>query len=76
MEPNLPPPICSCGAQIGGGGSCHCPTCHDSFSNVRAFDAHRQHGVCVSPRVVGLVQLTQAGWTRWKINTEKEEVGT
>lgn len=44
-----------CGAHWPRGGSCHCGAldgCHDTFADVRLFDAHRDHGHCLDPAEV------------------------
>jgi hypothetical protein len=42
-------PNCKCGAAWWGVVMCHCAACHLTFTNIRAFDAHRHDGGCLSP---------------------------
>lgn len=47
-------PRCECGATWGGLNTCHCASCHLTFTGVTAFDLHRRTGRCQDPRVAGL----------------------
>lgn len=70
---------CACGAWWAGLKTCHCPTCHTTFTTVSAFDKHRtgshadsdRH--CLDPTTVGLVDAGRAypclGWPIYP-NTE------
>lgn len=64
--PGRVPVVCpTCGARIGSERGCHCPTCHQNFGDIDAFDTHRRNGHCLTPARVGLVELDRGGWIRW-----------
>lgn len=47
-----PPGTASCGKcprQWAGLRECHCTVCHQQFSTVDGFDAHRINGKCIDP---------------------------
>ena len=71
----------ACGARWIRPGACHCAGCHETFTGISAFDAHRRDGKCHDPatltnskgRPVGLVRRQDAsgclmwGWPgAWK----------
>jgi hypothetical protein len=43
---------CSCRRLWTGLAQAHCPTCHEHFSSVAAFDRHRPRGICQHPSTV------------------------
>lgn len=51
---------CACGAQWGGSRTCHCSSCHLTFTSLSGFDQHRP-GACLPPEQVGLVVLRTSG---------------
>ena len=60
------PVVCpTCGSRIGSERGCHCPSCHQNFGDIDAFDIHRRGGRCLTPARVGLVELDRGGWVRW-----------
>lgn len=68
---NLPAPIGKDGRPYGTkcavdcpavkGLEAHCTVCHNTFSGVTYFDAHRSDGYCHNPASLGL-QLQDALW--------------
>jgi hypothetical protein len=56
---------CRCGAFWTGFTTCHCSGCHHTFTNERAFAAHRIRGRCQDPEARGLVKITRAHWVGW-----------
>lgn len=40
---------CGCGALWGGFDTCHCPSCHLTFTSVGPYDFHRYQGHCRTP---------------------------
>lgn len=46
-----------CGHRWTGADKAHCPECHWSFADVRAFDAHRFDGGCCDPASLGLLRV-------------------
>ena len=47
---------CRCGRAWTASRLAHCSICHESFSVVSAFDAHRRRGKCLDPADVGLLE--------------------
>lgn len=69
--PNEPPPYgCGCGARWGGLKTCHCTGCHQTFTAITAFDAHRtgshpdETRHCLQPGSVGLIDAGR-GYPCW-----------
>lgn len=63
----LPPHSCrGCTKRWWGLAMAHCPTCHETFSTVGNFDAHRKDGKCHNPaRVKPAQRLDDRGvWVR------------
>jgi hypothetical protein len=63
---------CECGSSLPRPPRfCHCEGCHESFTGVKAFDAHRRgrHGVdrhCATPAqmlILGLRKNAQGQWS-------------
>lgn len=54
-----------CGARWSGSNTCHCGTCHGTFSGVEAFDHHRKSGTCRDPRDVGLTLVAGRAYECW-----------
>lgn len=54
---------------------CHCSACHETFSGITTFDAHRQanahRGKCKNPAKMGL-ELSEKG--QWYVPQEEEVV--
>lgn len=77
---------CHCGAQWGGARTAHCGSCHETFTGIAMFDAHRrmvgEHNECRSPADVGLVDAGRpyscwgSGETddRWSVGVAEGEV--
>ncbi|MBG6137487.1 FDXHR family putative zinc-binding protein [Longispora fulva] len=60
-----------CGKGWGGLRTCHCWECCVTFSDVRAFDAHRKgarSGKCRTPESVGLVPNQFGYWNSSDLN--------
>lgn len=58
----------ACGQEWSGTRACHCGGCHETFSGVHLFDAHRsltgEHGSCRDPRTLGGgVELRDGVWS-------------
>lgn len=61
-----------CGGWWGGAKTCHCSSCHETFTTASAFDKHRAGSFtannrhCVDPAQVGLIDAGRAypcwGW--------------
>lgn len=67
---------CSCGARWSGGITCHCGSCHLTFSGVEAFHRHRRGGLCHDPRDVGLTLVAGRAYECWghAPNADPEDV--
>jgi hypothetical protein len=48
---------CHVDCRVPTGNQAHCSVCHQSFSGVGFFDAHRRNGTCLDPRDLDLVQM-------------------
>lgn len=59
------PHSCRQGHRWAGSRTCHCPTCHRSFSGVTHFDRHRRNGQCLDPHSVGLTLLAGRNFDCW-----------
>lgn len=44
-----------CGRWWTGNERSHCSGCHETYSSLSAFDAHRKGGQCHAPAAVGLI---------------------
>lgn len=55
---------CSCGAVWGGHSTCHCPTCHRTFSSISGFDRHRVQGTCLDPSLLDYERDARGIWRR------------
>lgn len=55
-----------CSAEWYGTAACHCAAsgCHQTFTGVAAFDAHRRRGECARPESIGLVRNELGRWGR------------
>lgn len=67
-----------CDRRWTGLKECHCATCHEHFSTVTNFDAHRVNGRCVKPakaKIGGrsLKAVERSHGTVWVLDTETEE---
>jgi hypothetical protein len=56
-----------CENRWGGLKTCHCPTCHENFSTVAGFDAHRSGGVCTHPSLL----MHEWGEARFKLSDHR-----
>lgn len=54
-----------CPNRWDGLDTCHCASCHSTFTTVRVFDRHRRNGSCLPPEAVVLVpaQREYLCWT-------------
>jgi len=63
---------CSCGASWPGTRISHCSACHETFTGIEAFDAHRRAdperatasqyvGRCLDPTEAKLVRVSRSG---------------
>lgn len=59
------PHTCRCGARWAGSRTAHCASCHETFSGVTPFDAHRRGGECRTPGDVGLSLLPGRAYRCW-----------
>lgn len=63
------PHTCRCTRRWGGELTAHCATCHETFSTVHGFDAHRRTvdgaRACLAPATVGLKETLRAGQVVW-----------
>lgn len=41
-----------CPAEWTGATMCHCSACHETFTGITLFDAHRIRGACADPAAV------------------------
>lgn len=53
-----------CHNHWGGMNTCHCAGCHETFTGITAFDAHRKAGTCNDPTTVGL-ELNDRAYPCW-----------
>lgn len=63
-----------CGKRWGGFNTCHCGGCHETFTGITAFDAHRVGGVCSWPVKVGLVLNARGYWASPAAEVDWREV--
>jgi hypothetical protein len=54
-----------CGRWWTGAERSHASCCHETFSSLSAFDAHRRGGHCNTPTTVGLIARPQSWGTLW-----------
>jgi hypothetical protein len=59
------PHSCRCGKRWSGSLTCHCPTCHLTFSGVTHFDRHRRNGQCLDPADIGLIVMAGRAFECW-----------
>jgi hypothetical protein len=59
------PHSCRCGDRWAGSQTCHCPTCHRTFSGVTHFDRHRRAGECLDPAGIGLSLIEGRAYECW-----------
>lgn len=52
---------CRCGQGWRGLTTCHCSSCHATFSSPSGFDRHQRAGECRDPAAVGLVATPRRG---------------
>lgn len=72
-DPSTLPHRCGrCESRWAGNSTCHCGSCHVTFSGVTTFDRHRRNGQCLNPYSIGLSLLPGRAYHCWG-NTE--EVG-
>jgi len=65
-----PPYHCGyCPARWGGYGTCHCTYCHETFTDLTAFDKHRKRYKCLKPEEAGL-QRTNRNYSCWGLEDE------
>ena len=74
-EPSKRAPVLTrcphCNGTWTGLTTCHCSSCHRTFSSISAFDMHRSgsHAEstrhCVDPASAGLVPVTKLYWSGW-----------
>lgn len=55
----------TCGRWWTGSERSHASCCHETFSSLSAFDAHRKGGRCNPPETVGLVARQKAFGVLW-----------
>jgi|tagenome__1003787_1003787.scaffolds.fasta_scaffold20454563_2 hypothetical protein len=73
------PPLATCGTcgrSWNGYSTCHCHSCHATFTGWGAFDAHRSHGTCRvpeslvrkdgNPTLMLVERSTGPVWGRWE----------
>jgi hypothetical protein len=67
LDPDGPllPHSCKCGKRWAGSATAHCPSCHETFTVVSAFDRHRRGGSCVDPAGIGLHSYQRIGYVAW-----------
>jgi hypothetical protein len=58
----------ACGKEWAGARAAHCGGCHETFSGVTLFDAHRslkggEHGSCADPATMAGVELRDGVWS-------------
>jgi hypothetical protein len=59
------PHTCRCGTRWSGTRIAHCGACHETFSGVAPFDAHRRGGVCRPPAEIGLTLFPDRAYRCW-----------
>ena len=57
---------CGCGAEWGGLSAAHCAGCHQTFTSVSGFTAHRKGGQCHDPHSLGMVPADRK-WLGWAL---------
>ena len=67
---HLPHACGRCEARWAGSLTCHCPTCHLTFTGVTHFDKHRKDGQCRKPADIGLVLMTNRPYEAWGTREE------
>lgn len=61
-----------CDARWFGRRTCHCGSCHRTFTGVGPFDAHRRQGICVDPTAAGLVDAGRI-YPCWGTTRDRDE---
>lgn len=65
-----------CASKWTGTQPCHCSACHETFSGITTFDAHRQanahRGKCRKPTRMGFIQNEKGLWCTPLISQEEE----
>jgi len=74
---NLPFSDSRCGARWSGLATCHCAACHESFTSVSGFDAHRTGEACKDPAAIGMARAdrTDQAWTFLATDADRERLG-
>lgn len=54
-----------CGARWGKRVEAHCYTCHETFQDIDAYDAHAPKGICAGPSSAGLVLVGKCVYRVW-----------
>jgi hypothetical protein len=77
MAVKLPHSCSKCAVRWNGYDTAHCAACHETFTGISAFDAHRAglHGrkrYCLLPDYIGLVDANRA-YPCWGIPSAEEK---
>ncbi len=54
-----------CGARWRRQDETHCYTCHETFQDITAYDAHAPKGICAGPTSAGLVLVGGCVYRTW-----------
>lgn len=67
-------PCGRCGTRWTGEHTCHCATCHETFTSPSGFDIHRRAGSCIPPSTIDKLHLVRRGPANaWAFTWETEE---
>lgn len=76
-DTKLPYSDTRCGACWSGLAACHCVGCHQTFTSISGFDAHRTGDTCRNPAEVGMTRSgrTDHAWTFPVDDHDRERLG-
>jgi hypothetical protein len=60
-----------CGARWSGYNTSHCAKCHNTFTGLDSFDAHKPITGCLDPASIGMVLAEGRAYEAWRF-PEKE----
>lgn len=71
----LPHSDTRCGARWSGSNTSHCGKCHNTFTGIESFDAHKPVTGCLDPAEIGMVLAEGRAYEAWRLpvpSTEEE----
>jgi len=56
-----------------GLSTCHCPSCHLTFSAPSSFKRHRVFGRCIDPSTLDMREIPRGNWNVWAGRWEESD---